>query len=103
MEKQMQIIKIFIEPQLTYSSSGIFDHYDYTYYKGPKLSDKELLQEYWGTWDDEELSVEPIGVEGKFIVGRGTDQECVCQIARRYDNVTPPHMAILKEYGVVSW
>ncbi len=100
----MRIYKIFIEPQLTYSSSGIFDHYDYTYYQNydALLSDKDVIKEYWGAWDDEELNVEPIGVEGKFIVGRGTDQECVCQIARRYDNVTPPHFAILKEYGVVA-
>jgi hypothetical protein len=99
MEKQMQIIKLFIEP----TSNAIFDHYDYTYYENDLvISDKEVLQEYWGAWDDEELTIESIGSDGKFIVGRDTEQECYCQVSRRFEKVTPPHFAILKEYGVVA-
>ena len=99
MENQMQIIKIFIEPL----SNEIFDHHDYIIYKTDVVvSDKEVFQEYWGHWDDEELTIESIGSDGKFLVGKDTEHECLCQVSRRFENVTPRHLSVLEHYGVVA-
>ena len=95
----MQIIKIFIEFLL---NDILYNDFYIIYKTDVVVSDKEVFQEYWGAWEDEELTIESIGSDGKFLVGKDTEQECLCQVTRRFENVTPRHLSVLEHYGVVA-